>query len=534
MRECSVCWRKDNRRRMERGFNWTEFHKAERKLQAQTPATEGTALEAETWKDAPNPRKLEWEFEYFTCVDCVAARECCGEAEAVARIGGASYSRRMERAAGFKEAVNAEWEDLAFVEGNAPSKAALASHGVAADSAVRGNLHLLDDEGNPTEHLERVRQYVQERAPLKRRPEGVGGAPGPPVDPAAADPDQVWTPETTDEEDGWEERIPQDPEGEMLVTAVEWETMDRKAKKQVVRHARKLAWADYEWKEGCGPAAKGWVSKAEWDCLSKRRKKALVRRQVNHSRPWLAKFLAPVLELIKLKQDQMELAEQKARKLGEWIAEQADELGKDATEAEEELDKIGGELKAAQAPLSFRNAPPEHQERLRLAADYTDEWWAASDSTFRAYYVCMAGRGAGWDNKPTYCCSVTVSADWARMFSDPLQRGQRWYCPECAAGYKTRFGFLLELVTPTQTLYIRAPHHDKLDIKDFKAMMVERAHGKGVTTGEELLELIPNATPVGADWLVPGSTKGTYRFSLEVFEGLATWDWMNFFRAIKK
>ena len=79
---------------------------------------------------------------------------------------------------------------------------------------------------------------------------------------------------------------------------------------------------------------------------------------------------------------------------------------------------------------------------------------------------------------------------------------------------------------------MRAQHHDKLDIKEFKAMMVEKAHGKGVSTGEQLLELIPNAHPVGADWLVQTEHSGTYRFAKEVFEALPMWDWTNFFRVV--
>ena len=72
----------------------------------------------------------------------------------------------------------------------------------------------------------------------------------------------------------------------------------------------------------------------------------------------------------------------------------------------------------------------------------------------------------------------------------------------------------------------------KLDIKEFKAMMVEKAHGRGVSTGEQLLELIPNAHPVGADWLVKTEHSGTYRFAKEVFEALPMWDWTNFFKVV--
>ena len=221
---------------------------------------------------------------------------------------------------------------------------------------MRANLHLLDDEGAPTAHLEAARKYVQEKAPLKRRPGGVGGAPGP-QDGAEDEPDRVWTPETTDEDTDWDKEVPADPEGEFLVTVAEWDSMGRKARKTVVRQARRMRLREEERRQGCGPAAKGWISKEEWDSLSKRRKKAMVKKHVNQSKPWLVKFLAPVWELIKMKQEQMERAQEAAEKLGEWMSNQAYEQDKDGEAAEAELDKLTAELKAAQAPMSFANAP---------------------------------------------------------------------------------------------------------------------------------------------------------------------------------
>ena len=306
--------------------------------------------------------------------------------------------------------------------------------------------------------------------------------------------------------------------------------MDGKGKKALVRFARKKK----EEADGCGPALKGWVAMEEWESLGKRRKKALVKKYVNKTRPWMERFFAPVLELIKLKRQQMEKAEEAADKLGEWLSDQAAEWGKDREEAEAELDVLEKNLKAAQAPMSFLTASPEQRELLRRAADYTDEWWQEADSCFRAYYVCMAGRGADWHTgKPTYCGTLTVSSHWTRMFEDPLADKQRWYCPECTAKYKASFGYLLELVCGGETLYVRALHHDKICVQDFKAQMVERAHGRGVSMGKALLELIPEVHPVGSPWMMKTALEGTYRFDQSVFEKLPLWDWMTFLRLAK-
>ena len=132
LRECVECKAWDNRRRMERKVDWSKVEKEK------ASANEGNVLEAlDVAAGKEINKRMEWKHEYFTCVDCVSKRECLGEAEAVAWIGGARNSRRMERAAGFKEAMDKAWEDLSFVEGNEASTEALRARGVAADTAVR-------------------------------------------------------------------------------------------------------------------------------------------------------------------------------------------------------------------------------------------------------------------------------------------------------------------------------------------------------------------------------------------------------------
>ena len=43
------------------------------------------------------------------------------------------------------------------------------------------------------------------------------------------------------------------------------------------------------------------------------------------------------------------------------------------------------------------------------------------------------------------CRTVTRSAFWKKKHDDPLATKQKWYCPHCEAGYRTKFGLIVEL-----------------------------------------------------------------------------------------
>ena len=44
------------------------------------------------------------------------------------------------------------------------------------------------------------------------------------------------------------------------------------------------------------------------------------------------------------------------------------------------------------------------------------------------------------------CRTVIRSICWKTKHEDPLSVGQKWYCPPCEAGYKTKFGVIVVMI----------------------------------------------------------------------------------------
>ena len=84
------------------------------------------------------------------------------------------------------------------------------------------------------------------------------------------------------------------------------------------------------------------------------------------------------------------------------------------------------------------NAEPE---RMWMAADYSDQWFARTHSQLNVYYMCKSGVAPG-------CLTDQRSKEWTRLEDDMtgLETGQMWYCKECGAEHATRFGVLVEMV----------------------------------------------------------------------------------------
>ena len=150
---------------------------------------------------------------------------------------------------------------------------------------------------------------------------------------------------------------------------------------------------------------------------------------------------------------------------------------------------------------------------------------------FRVFYVCEAGLGAGFDNKPRKCNTLTGSSLRARLHDNPTQKGQKWYCPGCLARYKTTFGMVVEFVVNGESLFLKADFPSK-DMMDMKAMMVERAYGGHCSTGAELLKLLPEVHPVGRELLVQlevdakgNPCRGSYKFPGKILKELPTFEW---------
>ena len=94
----------------------------------------------------------------------------------------------------------------------------------------------------------------------------------------------------------------------------------------------------------------------------------------------------------------------------------------------------------------------EQQAAFCRAADYADEWFGSFNQKLRVYYVCRAG-AAEWP-----CDTLILSKEWHRMHKDPMASKQRWYCEECDAKYKTKYGVVCELLMGDGNLrYCAAP-----------------------------------------------------------------------------
>jgi len=89
---------------------------------------------------------------------------------------------------------------------------------------------------------------------------------------------------------------------------------------------------------------------------------------------------------------------------------------------------------------------------------------------------------------------------------------------------------MVEVLIRGVAYYIKAPFPTD-DIIDLKAMAVERYHA-GAQTPEELLKVIPEAHPLGADWLVATRYKGTYSYQEAAFENTPSLDWNQIYNAV--
>ena len=160
--------------------------------------------------------------------------------------------------------------------------------------------------------------------------------------------------------------------------------------------------------------------------------------------------------------------------------------------------------------------------RMRLAADYSDQWFKEGDSEFNCYYVCMA-------HKPP-CCSLIESKAWDRMHKDDLAAvGQRWYC-DCLARYKTTWGVLVEIVMQGSYMYCRAGLPPE-SLKDAKAMQIQKSFAS-YKTPEALLAALPTIEPRDQKTFIkphPSGRKGFWKFDNDQMKSLKQLEWNQLF-----
>ena len=232
---------------------------------------------------------------------------------------------------------------------------------------------------------------------------------------------------------------------------------------------------------------------------------SITREQVMMVLSPLAKFIARKESVMRRRSDLMG----EHAKLAEMLFSTNDRYK--AELLVDEMERIYDEIDATEKPIAFSDRVdkelPMADERSKarrqweymLAAQYGDLWCEVLDSknrrvaAFMTYYVCLAGHS--WEP----CGTVMGSKVWDRLHEDPLKPKQRWYCNCCHAGFKTKFGVVIEiLLPPTKSapngswLYMRATVPDK-DEEDIKAMRIEEELDPD--SPEDLYNRLPNTTP---------------------------------------
>ena len=108
---------------------------------------------------------------------------------------------------------------------------------------------------------------------------------------------------------------------------------------------------------------------------------------------------------------------------------------------------------------------------------------------------------------------------------------QRWYCPVCAARYKTKYGVLCEIKVFDRYLYCLASFPDT-ELQDAKFMMIEERFKK-VQTPEELLKEMPVVKPLTEGEALQFEKEGVYRFGQGTLQGIDTLERDQLFNFVK-
>ena len=124
------------------------------------------------------------------------------------------------------------------------------------------------------------------------------------------------------------------------------------------------------------------------------------------------------------------------------------------------------------------------------------------------------------------CCTLILAKDWTRLFDEPWATKQRWYCRSCGAGYKTKYGMMLEILTHGTAHYARVEIPPN-DIFDVNIMAVQRRSGK-VETPAQLYDALPLAKPRDREVFLTRRGdlgEGVYTFDEKLFLALEEFSW---------
>ena len=198
-------------------------------------------------------------------------------------------------------------------------------------------------------------------------------------------------------------------------------------------------------------------------------------------------------------------------------------------------------------PLGFADRAKTREElfRWQMSADYADGWFEIRSASgqllggFSAFYICRAGHASD------PCNTLILSKIWTRNHEDINSCKQGWKCRCCGAGYKVKFGMVVEIRLLGGGVCLNlAPCLDS-DDKDAHTLVLQEQF-PDVKTPEELYELLPVVLPQEGTYLRkavpadfwgggPATDFGVYKLlKMQDLEKLKPWSWkdtLNFFSA---
>jgi hypothetical protein len=249
---------------------------------------------------------------------------------------------------------------------------------------------------------------------------------------------------------------------------------------------------------------------------SKRQMKKAMRKEAVIKAASMKKIFAPIAHILALKETDMDKAVRAARRLQKHLNNEpfTDEEKDEETAMQLEIQYEGTLYKER----AF--ADHEDKDRMRAVADYSDRWFALDSGMgfFNVYYVCKAG-AALWP-----CNTLIISQEWDRLHQDMTATKQRWYCKECAAKYKVRYGVIVEITIGNRAFYAAA-ELPPWDIQDAKLMKIAEDYEQ-YKTPEELLAALPKIMPLDKkQFLTPTKNAGHFKFKADMLKNLPIFEW---------
>ena len=122
------------------------------------------------------------------------------------------------------------------------------------------------------------------------------------------------------------------------------------------------------------------------------------------------------------------------------------------------------------------------------------------------------------------CNTLILAMEWDRLHDDVTSTKQRWYCKECHAKYKTKYGVMVEITMGTRAFYALA-ELPPVQVMDAKLMAVGEMF-ENFKTPEEFLEALPQIKPLDKKtFLTPTQNVGHYKFNDNMIKDVPKFQW---------